>query len=127
MINTDILPTRFDIKTTPFLYFKYKPPLKIITSLKTMIKTNHSGITCCINNIMEIVIIQNLSARGSIIFPSSVISFRFLAKYPSSRSLIQITTIIISEYRYLSFKDETNRKIVINEKRNLDRLIRLEM
>jgi len=75
---------------------------------------------------MEIAIIQNLSASGSIILPSSVISFLFLAKYPSSRSLIQITIIITREYRYLSPKEETRKSIVIRVRKNRERLNRLD-
>ncbi|HEY3250829.1 MAG TPA: hypothetical protein VGK25_06895 [Ignavibacteria bacterium] len=106
------------------LAFKYNPPLRISTSRKTTIIKNHTGINPFKIITMEIEIIAVLSATGSIILPSSDISFLCLAKYPSSRSEIQIIIITIPANEKLLLINNMTQ-IAVNG--NLDKLIKFDI
>lgn len=72
-----------------------RTPATINSRIK-IIKTTHEGKTCSSIKTTRAAKTRILSARGSINFPKSVISFRLLAKCPSTLSVIDKITKITS-------------------------------
>ena len=70
--NTVILPSLFEGRTLPSFFEINIPPMKIKRSRRIIVKKKKADISPIRNNFTTITAIAALSARGSIIFPTSV-------------------------------------------------------
>ena len=93
MKNTVILPGTFEGEMILAFLKISNEPSRIKMSLRIITTVSHKGKPWNIVKAMNPAVVHTLSAKGSSIFPSSVIALNFLAKKPSRKSVTTATKI----------------------------------